>query len=326
METLAPPFEPRPLTSNVVDADVLRSQRRSDRKLAQLLGITIAREDGLPSTTDGDDTVPLNRFGEGDGEDANHSEQWRAPAAWYTSDEGMEVEEQPLIDKRVDDKRDVRSKSKSKTRQKLAGLFPFRGRNRDQYKTPRLLGGRATRPSLIPKTSPPSVRNPFGDEHAIAPDPRTDPDCGQGTQTQDEQMDTHQDGSPSPTPTTASDGQWAAFPSLAAAHTHTVSAPTTPKRSPRRRTPGSAKSWLSEVSNASALSTSGSLRRKSVRRRARLSNGHESKTQIRSMRKTVQVLGPEAAGAVAKGTGVSPNKLRYMDFGRQMREYMKRQM
>ncbi|KAI1788219.1 hypothetical protein LXA43DRAFT_1160349, partial [Ganoderma leucocontextum] len=203
---------------------------------------------------------------------------------------------------------------KGKARQKLSRFNPFRRQKADKSGPPTLFG-RVMRPSLAGESAT-GAQNPFGDEHAIEGDSRG------GGLAEDKQMETH-DG-PFPTPSAPS-GQWVTFPSLAA---QTVSAPTTPKRSPRsmksRRTPGSAKSWLSAVSNTSELSTVSSLQRKNLRRRARLSGGHES--QMWSMRKTVQVLGPEAAGAVVKETGVSPNKLQCMDFGRQMRAYMKRHM
>ena len=80
----------------------------------------------------------------------------------------------------------------------------------------------------------------------------------------------------------------------------------------------------SEWWNSSELSTMSSLRRKSARRKARRSI--ELSPQMRSMKKSIQLLGPEAAGAVVKGTDLSPNKLRYMEFGRQMRGYMRRYM
>ena len=78
----------------------------------------------------------------------------------------------------------------------------------------------------------------------------------------------------------------------------------------------------SEWSNSSELSTMSSLRRKSARRKAR--HSIELNPQMRPMKKSIQLLGPEAAGAVAKGTDLSPNKLQYMEFGRQMRDYMRR--
>ncbi|KAI1787285.1 hypothetical protein LXA43DRAFT_975340 [Ganoderma leucocontextum] len=311
------PSAPLPPTSNAVDADVLRTQRRSDRKLAKLLGITVAREDGPPSAVevDRDDADPLHRFGEPDREDESHSERWHVPAAWSyasASATGGDDEGRPLIDDALDDEVDVRGKGK--IRQRLSGFNPFRRRKADKSGPPTLFG-RVMRPSLAGESAT-GAQNPFGDEHAIEGNGRG------GGLAEEERMETH-DG-PFPTPSAPS-GQWVTFPSLAA---QTVSAPTTPKRSPRsmksRRTPGSAKSWLSAVSNTSELSTVSSLRRKNLRRRARLSGGHES--QMRSMRKTVQVLGPEAAGAVVKETGVSPNKLRCMDFGRQMRAYVKRHM
>ena len=60
-----------------------------------------------------------------------------------------------------------------------------------------------------------------------------------------------------PTSTTPS-RQWPSLPA-----TYTVSAETSFKRYLKRRTPGSAKSWLSEVSNTS---TTSSVRGKNVRR------------------------------------------------------------
>ncbi len=303
-----------------LNPDLLCTQRRSDRKLAQLLGIVIAREDNISSVVTTDEAHPLNHLGEADREDDNHSDQWHAPAAWSSSpsDDDMGVEDsQPLIDRTVDDDGDVRGKGK--TRQRFGGLIPFHRRKAEKSSPPTLFG-RMMRPTLVRKSTV-GTQNPFADEHAIERDGNTGTgtDCrgASGTTTQDEEMDTHEDGL-SPVPSTPS-VQSVTFPSLAA---HTTSTPSTPKRSPRRRTPGSAKSWRSEASSKSALSTASSLLRKNVRRRARLSVEQES--QMRSMRKTVQVLGPEAAGAAVKGTDVSPNKLRFMDFGRQVRGYMRR--
>ncbi|KAM5536438.1 hypothetical protein V8D89_009874 [Ganoderma adspersum] len=297
----------------------LRAQRGSDCKLGELLGITAAHEDGLPDAQTGL-LPPFNERGR-EREDENHAEQWRVPAAWSYAGSGVDTEEQPLIDAGTRDN-DVEGRTKRKIGQKFVGLIPFRRRKENSGKqgtvTPTPHGRVTARRGSL---SAESAQNPFGDEHAIA--------GGVGDATaQDEQMevemDTHDGLFPIPIPSTPSAGHSVVFPSLAAART--VTAPTTPKRSPRRRTPGSAKSWLSEVSNTSGggLSAAGSLRRRSVRRQARLSGGHDA--QIRSMRKTVQVLGPEAAGAVTKGTDVSPNKLRYMDFGRVLRQKMRRDL
>ncbi|KAI1786733.1 hypothetical protein LXA43DRAFT_756963 [Ganoderma leucocontextum] len=181
----------------------------------------------------------------------------------------------------LDDEVDVRAKVK--VRQRLSGFTPFR-RQKAEKSGPPTFFGPVMRRSLVAESAT-RAQNPFGDEHAIEHDAGND---RRGRLGEDEQMETHDE--PFPTPSTSS-GQWVTFPSLAA---QTVSAPTTPKWSLRsmksRRSSGSAKSWLSdsEVSNTSELSTVGSLRRKNVTPRARLSLGHDS--QIRSMRKTMQVL------------------------------------
>ncbi|KAI1782375.1 hypothetical protein LXA43DRAFT_1104174 [Ganoderma leucocontextum] len=110
------PCTPLPPTSNAVDPDVLRTQRRSDRKLAQLLGITVAREDGQPSAVDRDDADLLHQFGEADREDESHSERWHVPAAWScagASVTGGDDEGRPLIDA-LDDEVDVRGKGKAR--------------------------------------------------------------------------------------------------------------------------------------------------------------------------------------------------------------------
>lgn len=102
-----------------------------------------------------------------------------------------------------------------------------------------------------------------------------------------------------------------------------ASAPTTPKTSPyslslrSRRTPGSAESRLSRLSRLSrfsAESAMGSVRRKKRMRDARL----------KSWQKQTQVLGMEAAGAIAQRAGSSPNKVRFVSASRQFREQMKR--
>ncbi|KAM5535326.1 hypothetical protein V8D89_011011 [Ganoderma adspersum] len=291
----------------------LRAQRGPDRKLGELLGIAVTHEDGLPDAQTGL-LPPFNERGR-EREDESRAGQWRVPAAWSYAGPGVDTEEQPLIDAGTQDD-GVEGRTKRTIGHKFFGSIPFRRRKGESGKQGTVNPaphGRVTtrRGSLLAE----SAQNPFGDEHAIA--------GGGGDATaQDEQMEvemeTHDGSFPIPIPSTPSAGQSVAFPSLAAARS--ASAPTTPKRSPRRRTPGSAKSWLSEVSNTSG--GGGSLLRKSVRRRARLSGGHEA--QMRSMQKTVQVLGPEAAGAVTKGTEVSPNKLRYMDFVRQLRQQMRR--
>ena len=289
----------------------LRVQRGPDHRLGELLGITDEHDDGVSDVHTGL-LPPFNERGRVR-EDDGLAEQWRVPAAWSYAGPGVDTEEQPLIDAGTQDD-GVERRTKRKIGHKFFGSIPFRRRKVDSGKQGALHGRPTTRRGSLPAES---AQNPFGDEHAIA--------GGGGDATaQDEQMevemDTH-DGPfpmPMPIPSTPPFGQSVAFPSLAAARS--VSAPTTPKRSPRRRTSGSAKSWLSEVSNTSG--SGGSLLRRSVRRRARLSGGHEA--QMRSMQKTVQVLGPEAAGAVTKGTDVSPNKLRYKDFGRQLRQQMRR--
>ena len=287
----------------------LRVQRGPDHRLGELLGITDEHEDGA-SDAQTDLLPPFNERVR-QREDDSRAEQWRVPAAWSYAGPGVDTEEQPLIDAGTQDD-GVEGRTKRKFGHKFFGSIPFRRRKGDSGKH----GRQMTRQASLPAQT---GQNPFGDEHAIA---RGGGDAAAQDEQMEVEMDTH-DGPfpiPIPIPSTPPFGQSVAFPSLAAARS--VSAPTTPKRSPRRRTSGSAKSWLSEVSNTSG--SGGSLLRRSVRRRARLSGGHEA--QMRSMQKTVQVLGPEAAGAVTKGTNVSPNKLRYMDFGRQLRRQMRRNL
>ncbi|KAH9850498.1 hypothetical protein C2E23DRAFT_877557 [Lenzites betulinus] len=114
-----------------------------------------------------------------------------------------------------------------------------------------------------------------------------------------------------------------------------ASAPATPRTSPpsarsRRstsswqrttpRTPLSAKSWRTDGSPGSDFSpgSGGStLQRRNKRRRAR---------ELVSQTKCLQLLGPEASGAVARATNVKETKLRYRDFGRQLHERFRRDL
>lgn len=114
-----------------------------------------------------------------------------------------------------------------------------------------------------------------------------------------------------------------------------ASAPTTPRTSPlsaksRRsstgwqrttpRTPLSAKSWRSTSDSSPGTGSDrspGALRRRAKRRRAR---------DMASQTKILQLLGPEATGAVAKATNVKETKLRYRDFGRQLHDRLRRDL
>ncbi|OJT05245.1 hypothetical protein TRAPUB_3983 [Trametes pubescens] len=114
-----------------------------------------------------------------------------------------------------------------------------------------------------------------------------------------------------------------------------TSAPTTPRTSPRSaksrrssthwqrtapRTPLSAKSWrsMSDSSPGTGSDRSpGVLLRRAKRRRAR---------DMASQTKILQLLGPEATGAVAQATNVKETKLRYRDFGRQLHDRLKRDL
>ena len=69
------------------------------------------------------------------------------------------------------------------------------------------------------------------------------------------------------------------------------------------------------ISASSALSVTSTLRRKNARRRIR---------QLKSQMKSLQILGSEASAAVALATNVKETKLRYRDFGRQIRDEFKR--
>ncbi|PIL26816.1 hypothetical protein GSI_11077 [Ganoderma sinense ZZ0214-1] len=251
--------------------------------------------------------------------DESCPEQWHAPRSWSFTGPGVDTDEQPLIGADTQDgglKKPKRKKGKA--RQKLSDLVPFLGQKTDW-------GNGSVRrlfPSLTADTEGArGAQNPFGDEHAI------NAIRGGGRDTraaQDEQMevDTH-DGPfpfPVPVPSTPSSTQAVFFPLLSAALTRTTSTPTTPKRSPHRRSSGSSKSWRSDVSRSS------SRRLKNARRSQRLSSSAGRGAQIRSMRKTVQMLGPEAAGAVAMGTDVSPNDLRTVDFEKELKANLKRKV
>ena len=316
-------FEPS--TSNDNDTGAHDAQRYPDRNLAMLLGLEIRRQDedqemsGYPSGAEAsmlrytDEDGDHSRLGDND----NDFDQWRGFPTRTSLSESQDAQaEAPLGRSDGSDGR-----KKGKVRQKLGGLMSFRRRKA----APPTLFGRAVLRSPVSESSA-GYMDPFGDENAAQADVGEDSGGGEERPVEDatmESQETHDDGFPSPG---SSSEQWVTFSALATPiRAHSSSAPTTPRRSPwstkSRSTPGSAKSWLSNSSEISAMS---SLRRKTARRKAR--NSIELNPRMRSMKKSIQLLGPEAAGAVAQGTDLSPNKLRYMAFGRQMRDYMRRHM
>ncbi|KAI0689149.1 hypothetical protein C8T65DRAFT_673297 [Cerioporus squamosus] len=86
------------------------------------------------------------------------------------------------------------------------------------------------------------------------------------------------------------------------------------RRSSPRDTPYSAKSWLSNSSTPSTVSSMASTRSKHMKRRAR---------SMASQAKSIQLLGIEAAGAVARVTKVSENSLRRKLLGVMLQIVMK---
>ncbi|KAI8976317.1 hypothetical protein BD414DRAFT_164934 [Trametes punicea] len=296
---------PLPPTINVVDPDILRARRRSDKKAAKLLDITIAREDA--------------DFEVGDLSGAGHTED-EDPQAPTLLDSPMidEGEDVPLVDGSPS-----KGTRRTKTRRKIGAFFQnFRRRKVSNLKVPRP-APRATLASLV---SPDYVQNPFGDEHAIH---RDGEEAGPSSDAHSQTEGNPQDGGGSPV--AGSTAQWALVPNTPR-RTPSASAPTTPGTSPwsakskrsvaswqrSPRTPRSAKSWLSEHSPGSLSITSSvtsSLRRKHVRRRER---------QLASQMKSLQILGSEAGAAVAKASHVKESKLRYREFERQLRDRFKR--
>ncbi|TBU42623.1 hypothetical protein BD309DRAFT_962544 [Dichomitus squalens] len=305
-----------PSTSNSVNEGVRIPQRHSNHRLATLLGISEDEDGGMydapicvPDSIYTDEDDDLAQLG---GVAETLVAKTRAPSFG-----GHDVSDEQAL---IGGPDGVKARGKGNVRQRLAGFMPFRRRKAAST----TLFGRAMLPSRVPEGSS-SHRDPSEDWDAIQHD--TGGSGGGGEQTaEDAETATHDEGFHSAGSAT---GQWMTFPTLVTPiKAQSFSAPTTPRRSPRsarsRHTPGSAKSWLSELSASSELSAMSSLRRKTAKRKARLSL--EPNPQMKSMKKSIQLLGPEAAGVVARGTDVSPNKLRYIDFGRQMRDYMRRYM
>ncbi|KAH9896119.1 hypothetical protein C8Q73DRAFT_466937 [Cubamyces lactineus] len=295
-----------PPTINVVDRDVLRARRRSDKKAAKILDITIARED---IDADVDMASPMSPDWSGiDGM------QPPVQGARRTSLSQLNMGSLTLLDSPMDEDEgtplvggSMPTKGESgKTRKKLAFLFRKFGR-RKMRKDPKP-APRATLSSLVSPSR--HDEDPFEDEYGAEGD---EEDNGSPSRAAGNDPFDEEDGS-----------QWPLVPKTPN-RARCTSAPTTPgsakskwQRSPK--TPLSARSWRSEcspgsISASSALSVSSTLRRKHARRRVR---------QLKSQMKSLQILGSEASEAVARATNVKETKLRYRDFGRHARDNFKR--
>ncbi|KAI0357279.1 hypothetical protein OH77DRAFT_1422860 [Trametes cingulata] len=294
-----------PPTINVVDRDVLRARRRSDKKAARILDIAIARED-FDAGDQMDTDEPGAAGPSGRRTSLSHLNlgglSLREPDRRFATDEHME-DEAPLLNGSPS-----KRPRKGVAKRVMRRLFePIRLRKASHVSKP---ARRAVLSSVVPADV---LEDPFGDEHAME---------------WEDEVDTTAGGSGEG----SSGSQAVSVPKTPQRPRH-ASAPTTPRSSPwsaksRRsvtswqrspRTPSSAKSWLSEggspETDYSTSSGMSALRRRHARRRAR---------QMTSQMKSLQVLGSEASEAVAKATNVKESKLRYRVWSRQTRDQLKR--
>ncbi|KAI0325584.1 hypothetical protein GY45DRAFT_1330051 [Cubamyces sp. BRFM 1775] len=304
-----------PPTINVVDRDVLRARRRSDKKAAKILDITIARED---IDADVEMRPPMSSGWTGiDGTQSVIQAARRTSLSHLNMgtltllDSPMDEDEgAPLIEGSSPTKGARAGGESGKSRRKFGSFFKFRNLGRRKGPKAPKPAPRATLSSLVSPSR--HDEDPFEDDHGM------------------EWADEEDNGSPARAAGNApSEGegasQWPLVPKTPQ-RARCMSAPTTPrstksrKRSPK--TPLSARSWLSEcspgsISASSALSVTSTLRRKNARRRVR---------QLKSQMKSLQILGSEASEAVARATNVKETKLRYRDFDRRVRDNLKRML
>ncbi|KAJ8495521.1 hypothetical protein ONZ51_g1653 [Trametes cubensis] len=307
-----------PPTINVVDRDVLRARRRSDKKAAKILDITIAREDNDADVDMASPTYPEWSGIDGlqppvQGARRTSLSQLNMGSLTLLDSPMDEDEGAPLIEKSSPTKGARAGGESGKTRKKLAFIFRKLGRRKaPKAKNPNP-APRATLGPLVPTSE--NDENPFGDEHRM--------------QWADEEDNGSPSGAVGGVPDDGECNQLALAPKTPQ-RGRSTSAPTTPRSSKSKKgtpnwqcspkTPLSARSWRSEcspgsISASSALSVTSTLRRKNARRRIRL---------LKSQMKSLQILGSEASAAVALATNVKETKLRYRDFGRQIRDEFKR--
>ncbi|KAI0706703.1 hypothetical protein C8Q76DRAFT_750395 [Earliella scabrosa] len=160
----------------------------------------------------------------------------------------------------------------------------------------------------------PEFRDPFGDEHAMEwtlTGSSTSPARGRDERRRSSASD-------------ASLAQWAL--ATRTPERRAGSTPSTPSRWSRRssvrtHTPGSGRSWLSDLSGQTEVSATSSMRRKRGRRKER---ERERARRMVSQMKSIRLLGAEAAGAVAAATNVSVDRLQMSLFGQSVDEHLKK--
>ncbi|KAI0667140.1 hypothetical protein C8Q78DRAFT_389299 [Trametes maxima] len=308
-----PPSSTLPPTINELDPGVLRARRRSDRKAARVLDITIAREDvdiAAPDASD-DSTMGTARSMYGRRRSSfSHLNLGSLSLRDVALDEDME-EETPLVGGKA-----TKVAQRTKARKRLAALLSPLMLKPRTVKVPQPMAYRATLGALISSHQPP---------------------------TSEDAMDWQADAGMSTSPTLAAEASGSASPTHAgstdpfAGFSRTI--PTTPRRGPggsapttprvsshsakskasrgSRHTPRtphtphstrSARSWLSEPSPGSVAGSSGgslSSHDRRMRARARL---------MASQMKSLQILGTEAGEAIVRATGVRESKARYREF------------
>ncbi|KAI9057797.1 hypothetical protein FKP32DRAFT_1598017 [Trametes sanguinea] len=309
---------PLPPTINVTDPDVLRNKRRSDKKAAKLLDITIARED-----VDYDMESPgVPGFDSENGEQlAGMDGRVRRSSMTQLNIGTLSLRESPLIHEREDDGTPLFGSASptkgtrrvpGKARRKIGAFL-----QRLQRGKPSKLPSQAVRATLASVVSEDHVDDPFGDEHAMDWEGDEDAETSQHASS----IATGSTPAAALAPKTPQRGRCTSTPNTPRASPWSAKSPRSSaswQKSPR--TPRSAKSWLSDSSPGSlsiAGSVASSLRRKNVRRRQR---------QLTSQMKSMQILGSEAGAAIAKAANVKETKLRYREFDRKLRDQFKRRL
>lgn len=180
----------------------------------------------------------------------------------------------------------------------------------------------------------PSLEDPFGDQHAMECEDDGEWAAWVGRRgSEDVDMagssPTRGDTQTGPGRSSISDAslsQWAVCPRTPQKK-QSSSTPTTPRSSPwsrsSLRTPGSARSArsvrsaLSQMSDKSRLSATSSMLKKHAKRKK------ERNARMASQMKSIQILGAEAVGAVAKATRVPEDELQVRVFGRMVDNHIK---
>ncbi|KAI0653473.1 hypothetical protein C8Q70DRAFT_937657 [Cubamyces menziesii] len=159
-----------PPTINVVDRDVLRARRRSDKKAAKILDITIAREDNDADVDMASPTYPEWSGIDGlqppvQGARRTSLSQLNMGSLTLLDSPMDEDEGAPLIEKSSPTKGARAGGESGKTRKKLAFIFRKLGRRKaPKAKNPNP-APRATLGPLVPTSE--NDENPFGDEHRM---------------------------------------------------------------------------------------------------------------------------------------------------------------